>query len=224
METEIRLGQSVKIVLDIDHIRETTDVRNSTVFDVTEKKLIIAQTRPPISKNEVGKAAIVTYLAKKEEKSPRYGFNATVLEVIDKFELSAGNFARAIALSRKSSPTEYNLRSFFRLGPPSYAGLEMHVRRKPVIVLDISLGGVKISHNRSLEFEEGKTVTISLSIDGQVFELKAVVLRTWAPIETRLVKTLEFVALGFMDTTMQFKNILGRKIVEIQRELRYKGV
>ena len=55
---EIKPGLSIKIVLNIDHIKETTDVRNSLIFDVIEKKLIIAQTYPPILKSKIGKAVI----------------------------------------------------------------------------------------------------------------------------------------------------------------------
>jgi hypothetical protein len=217
---EIKPGQSIRIVLNIDHIKEITDVRSSTIFDVVEKKLIIAQTYPPILKSKVGKAVIVTYLAKGKDGLVRYGFDATILGLISNYELSAGNATRAAVLLRKSEPVEYNLRFFFRVEPPSTSGLALSVYRKPVNILDISIGGAKISHDRSLKLEAGKIVTISLSIDGEDFEVNASVIRTWAPEEARMVRSLEFVALGFVDTNMHLKNVLGRKLFEIQRELR----
>jgi hypothetical protein len=219
---DIRLGQSIRIVLNIDHIKEMTDVRSSSIFDIVENRLIIAQTYPPILKSKMGKAVVVTYLARREESHLRYGFDATIIELLNEYTLSAGNTTRAAVLLRKSNPVEYNLRSFFRLGPPDNNGLDMVVYGKPVSILNISIGGAKISHDRTLKFQPGKTMTVSLSIDGERFELNAFVVRTWEPQDARLVKSLEFVALSFIDTTMRFKNILGRKIFDIQRELRYK--
>jgi hypothetical protein len=221
---DIRPGQSIRVVLNIDHIKETTDVRSSTVFDIIEKRLVIAQTYPPILKSKVGNPVIVTYLARQGESPLRYGFDAAILELLNEYTLSAGNNARAAVLLRKSNSVEYNLRSFFRLEPPSGVGLDMVVYRKPVNILDISIGGAKISHDRSVTFQPGKIMTISLSIDGELFELNALVVRTWQPQEARLVRSLEFVALSFLSTTMHLKNILGRKIVDVQRELRYREV
>jgi hypothetical protein len=221
---EIRPGQSIRIVLNIDHIKEMTDVRSTTIFDIVQNKLIIAQTYPPILKSKIGNAVIVTYLANGKSGIIRYGFDANILKLLSDYRLSAGNITRAAVLLRKSEPVEYNLRFFFRVEPPSSSGLALSVYRKPVNILDISIGGAKISHDRSVKFEAGKIMTVSLSIDGENFEVNATVIRTWAPEEARLVKSLEFVALGFLYTNMHLKSLLGRKLFEIQRELRSRDL
>ncbi len=217
---EIKPGQSIRIIFNIDLVKETTDVRGSTVFDVVDENLIIAQTNPPILKSRVGSAVIVTYLVKEKNGLLRYGFDATIFKLLDNYVLSTGNIARAALLLKKSHPVEYNLRFFFRVEPPSTSGLALSVYQNPVNILDISIGGAKISHNRKVKFEPGQLMTISLSIDGEKFNVNATVIRTWAPDDERMVKSLEFVALGFVDTNMHFKNVLGRKLIEIQRELR----
>ena len=221
---EIRPGQSIKIVFNIDHIRETTDVRNSFVYDVVEDRLIIAQTYPPILKSKIGRAVIVTYLATGTTNPARFGLDATILELRSDYALSTGNTTRAAALLRKSDPVEYNLRFFYRVEPPSNVGLDMYVYRKRVNIIDISIGGVKISHDKALRFEPKKIMPVSLSIDGEPFEVNAIVSRTWQPQELRMIKSLEFAALEFADTSRHFKDILGKKIFEIQRELRYKEI
>jgi hypothetical protein len=221
---EIRPGQSIRIVLNIDHIKEMTDVRSTTVFDIIQKRLIIAQTYPPILKSKIGNAVIVTYLANGKTGLVRYGLDATILELLSDYRLSAGNITRAAVLLRKSEAVEYNLRFFFRVEPPGSSGLTLSVYRKPVNILDISIGGAKISHDRSVKFETGKIMTVSLSIDGEKFEVNATVIRTWAPEEARMVKSLEFVALGFVYTNMHLKNLLGRKLFDIQRELRSRDL
>jgi hypothetical protein len=221
---DIRPGLPVKIVVNVDHIRETNDVRNSIIFDIIEKKLIIAQTEPPVLKSRVNKAVVLTYLAKENKEAVRYGFNATIIDIVKDYELSADNKTQAVFLLKKTNPVQYNLRFFFRVEPPSNSGIDISIYRKPVNLLDISIGGAKISHNRELKLEPGRILSIKLSIDDAMFDLNAVVVRTWGHQEEKMAKSLEFVALEFIDTGIQFKNILGKKIISIQRELRSKEI
>jgi c-di-GMP-binding flagellar brake protein YcgR len=221
---DIRPGLSIRIVVDINHIKETTDVRNSIIFDIVEKKLIVAQTDPQILKNKINNTISVTYLAKEDREAVRYGFDATVVDIVKDYELSANNRTQAVILLKKSNPVEYNLRFFFRAQPPANSGISMSIHEKPVNILDISIGGAKISHNRELKLESGQTLELKLSIDGAPFNINATVVRTWRPREERMVKSLEFVALEFINTNMQFKNMLGKKIISIQRELRSKEI
>ncbi|MCX5813000.1 MAG: PilZ domain-containing protein [Proteobacteria bacterium] len=220
----IRPGLRLKIVVDINHIKETNDVRNSIIFDVIEKKLLIAQTEPPILKSRINKAIILTYLTKENKEDVRYGFEASIVDLVNNYELSADNITQAVILLSKTNPVQYNLRFFFRAEPPSNSGLDLSIYRKPVNILDISIGGAKISHHRELKLEPGRILDIKLSIDGAVFDLNAVVVRTWDPKEGKMVKSLEFVALEFINTSMQLKNILGKKIISIQRELRSREI
>jgi hypothetical protein len=221
---DIRPGLPVKIVVDANHIKETNDVRNSIIFDIVGNKMAIAQTEPPILKSRIKKTIVVTYLVNEYKEVVRYGFDATIIDLTNNYELSADNRTQAVILSKKTDPVQYNLRFFFRAEILSNSGIDMSIYRRPVNVLDISIGGAKISHNKELQLEAGRILEIKLSIDGTVFDLNAVVVRTWAPKEARMVKSLEFVALEFIDTAMQLKNILGKKIFNIQRELRSREV
>jgi hypothetical protein len=221
---DIRPGLPVKIVVDINHVNETNDVRNSIIFDIIEKKLVIAQTEPPILKSRINKTVVLTYLTKEKREVVRYGFDASIVDLTNNYELSAYNMTQAVILLRKTNPVQYNLRFFFRAEPPSNSGINISIYRKPVNMLDISIGGAKISHNRELELEPGRILDIKLSIDNVVFDLNAVVVRTWAPREEKMIKSLEFVALEFINTSIHLKNILGKKIISIQRELRSKEI
>jgi len=221
---DIRPGLPVKIAVDTDHIKETTDVRNSIIFDIVEKHLIIAQTEPPISKSRINKTIAVTYLAKENREVVRYGFDATIVDIVKNYELSASKRTQAVILSIKSIPVQYNLRFFFRAEPASNSSISMSIDGKYVNILDISIGGAKISHKRELKFQTGKIIDLKLSIDSNILDLNAVIVRTWEPREERMAKSLGFVALEFINTNMQFKNMLGKKIISIQRELRSKEI
>ncbi|MCX5804511.1 MAG: PilZ domain-containing protein [Proteobacteria bacterium] len=221
---DIRPGLPVKIVMNTDNIKEISDVRNSIIFDIIENKLIIAQTEPPVLKSRINKSVVLTYIVKENKEDVRYGFDANIINLTNDYELSADNKTPAVILLKKANPQPYNLRFFFRIDSTSNNGIDISIYRKPVNLIDISIGGAKISHNRELKLEPGRIIEIKLSIDGTVFDLNATVIRTWEPKEQTRVKSLEFVALEFINTSMQFKNMLGKKIFDIQRELRSKEI
>ena len=50
----VRPGLNINIVVNVDHMRETIDVGNSIIHEVTEGVLIVAQTDPPISRTRLG--------------------------------------------------------------------------------------------------------------------------------------------------------------------------
>jgi c-di-GMP-binding flagellar brake protein YcgR len=221
---DIRPGLPVKIVMNTDNIKEISDVRNSIIFDIVENKLIIAQTEPPVLKSRINKPVVLTYIVKENKEDVRYGFDADIINLTNDYELSADNKTPAVILLKKANPKPYNLRFFFRIDSTSNNGIDISIYRKPVNLIDISIGGAKISHNRELKLEPGRIIDIKLSIDGTVFDLNATIIRAWEPNEKTRVKSLEFVALEFINTSMQFKNMLGKKIFDIQRELRSKEI
>ena len=221
---DIRPGLPVKIVVNVNHIKETNDVRNSIIFDVAEKKIVIAQTEPPVLKSRVGKTIVITYIVKEKKEVVRYGFDTTIVELIDQYGLSADNRTQALHLLQKTNPIQYNLRFFYRVEPPSNSGINISIYRKPVNIIDISIGGVKISHNRELKLELGRIIDMKLFIDNSVFDINAAVIRAWGPKEEKMFKSLEYVALEFIDTSTHFKNTLGKKVISIQRELLSKEI
>ena len=199
-------------------------MRNSLVFEVDDRNLIIAQTNPPIGKNYLNKTLVLTYMAKGKKNPTRYAFDAAILKFLSDYRLSEGKAAQAIVLSRKSAPANFNLRFFFRVESPSSFGLNMRVHGRSVNVLDVSIGGIRIGHDGSLKFETGNVVPLSLSIDGDIFEVNGVVKRTWPPEEARMFKNLEFAALEFVEADSHLKSTLGRKIFEIQRVSRLREI
>jgi c-di-GMP-binding flagellar brake protein YcgR len=215
-------GSAITVIFDINPWRETVDARTSSVYDMLEKKIIIAQTDPPILENHINKIITITYLARLKGESVRYGFSAKILNFIKTFRLASSQSVPAISLGLQTKPERYNIRNYYRVEPPSFSGLEIFIDGYPANLLNISLGGAGISHKYDFKFETGMTLRLTLMVNGQGHEVNATIKRIWYPEDQPGWKGLEFVSLTFSDINNKVKHILGKKIIDIQRELRSK--
>jgi hypothetical protein len=220
----IEPGLLIRIVVDVDEKKGTTDVRGSMVYDVDGKQLIIAQTDPPIQESRLNHTVVVAYLVKERNDQIRYGFYARISGLKKDYTLSSMQTVDAVELARQSNPERHSLRLSYRVQPPSYAGMEMFIYGQKVNILDISLGGARISHNKPPAFEKRSMVTVVLAIDGTDYEVDAMIARKWEPENERFHNTLEIVALEFAAMKIGLTNILSKKIFNIQRELRHREV
>ena len=221
---EIKPGTNLNIIVNIDHMREIVDVKNSVLHDISGRTLVIAQTDPPISRMHTGKELYLTFLEKRKGETKRYGFTVKVIEFIKEYELSTTLKVQAVVLKRVSEPEEYNLRMFFRLEPPGNCGIEMYIEGKKLNILDISIGGAKLSHDRIYPFQVNETATMTIEMDGDKQAVEAMVLRVWQPEDEKMKKSLAFLSVQFIDLDAQFRNNLARKIRDIERDMRYKEV
>ena len=127
-------------------------------------------------------------------------------------------------LARKAQAQPYNLRMFYRLEPPSNCGIDIYVNGNRVNVTDISIGGASFSHNKVFPFKTNENAKIILVIGERACQVEAKVVRVWEPENERLKTSLEFVSVQFVDMDGIIKNELGRKIRDVERELRYREV
>lgn len=218
----IRPGLNINIVIHIDHMRETIDVGNSIIHEVQDDLLIVAQTDPPISRTRLGQEIFVTFLERSSGKVGRFGFPATVAGFIRDYELSSAVKVQALALRMAGDADEYNLRMFFRLEPPGNCGLKISIHGNPVNLIDVSIGGARFSYEKSHRLNVGEDVILTLVIDTTAYSLNGRVRRMWEPENDRIRKTIAMASVQFIDMEPQVKNVLARKIRDIERELRYK--
>ena len=219
----LKPGTDVSVVVSIDHIREAVDVRRSIIHDVTGRAVIMAQTDPPISRLRTGKDLYVTFVDRLSSRGVRYGFTAVVEEFLSDYLLSSGKKARAIRMRRVSGLEEYNVRMFYRLEPPGDCGLEMFLNGLRVNILDISLGGAKISHNSSIRLPIGIQTTAEIDIDGKQHRVDAIVLRAWEPEDARLRGSISYAAIHFPGIDARFRTVLARKIADVERSVHNAG-
>lgn len=220
----IRPGLNVNIIINIDHMRETVDVGNSIIHEVEGDRIIVAQTDPPVSRTHLGKELFVTFLERSGGQPRRFGFPTVVVEFLKDFELSSSLKVQALVLKRAGDFEEYNLRMFFRLEPPGNCGIEIALGGKSVSIIDISIGGAKFSHEKIYPFKTNETVKLTLSVENVPYMVEARVLRVWEPENERIRKTVALASVQFTDMEAHLKNVLARKIRDVEREMRCKEV
>jgi len=220
----IKPGSNIRLVTEIDLARERIHVKSTTVYDVNGSFIILAQTDPPVLKSMLHKEVIVTYLKREKEGMARYGFPATVMDFVDNYKLSDSQVAKAVIVSAKADATPYSIRMFFRVEPTTRSNLTMTVEHAEVNIIDISLGGVKFSHDRRLPLNPNTVVEVSIGIDGKTHQLQARILRNWEPDNERLRSQLRFTSAEFLHMKKNMEHELSRKIHQIQAEARLKEV
>jgi hypothetical protein len=211
----IKPGLNTRIVTDVDVIKERIIVKGSTVYDVREPTVILAQTNPPVLKSMLHKEVIVTYLV----NTVRYGFATELIEFID-YRLGSGQ-VKALVVKRTGPEIPYSVRMSYRVGPTGQSKISMSVFANNVDVIDISLGGAKFAYSMPFLIEPDDFAQIGLEIDGRVHALEARILRTWqgdleGDRKDFWFGSTEFINMGSTTT----EPVLLRKIRSIERESR----
>lgn len=217
----IRPGLNVRIVTDIDVTKERILVKGSTVHDVQEPVIILAQTDPPILKSMLHKEAIVTYLIKEKDGPVRCGFTAELVEFID-YSLNSGQQVKALVMRRTGPEKPYSIRMSYRAGPTGRSNISMSVFSHSVNIIDISLGGVKFTYGTPLVLMFNEIAPIGLEIGGKVHTIEAHILRTWQGDYEGARRHLWFASAEFVNMSKTVEYALSRKIYDIERESRQK--
>ncbi|MGD0489641.1 MAG: hypothetical protein ABSB94_20955 [Syntrophorhabdales bacterium] len=218
----IRPGLSVKIVTDIDVTKERILVKGSTVHDVQEPFIILAQTDRPILKSMLHEAVIVTYLIKEKDDAVRHGFTAELVEFID-YSLNSGQQVKALVVRRTGPEKPYSIRMSYRAGPTGRSNISMSVCANSVNIIDISLGGAKFTYSTPLVLKSDEIAPIGLEIGGKVYTLEAHILRTWQGDYEGARRHLWFASAEFVNMSKTMERALSCKIHDIERESRQKG-
>ena len=222
----IKPGLAIDLVVNTHLIREVNDIRTSTIYDINGKKLIIAQTDPGLLTSQLNQDIIISFLIDEKGNSVRYGFQAKIVNFIREYRVSSSQTSPAIVVTQKTVPELYNLRMFYRIQPPNQYGLQIALFDQPVGIMDISLGGaiVKVTINQHHEFnlETGKIIKVTLMIDDQNFNLEAQIKRKLFQEDKTWSREMEFIALQFLNRTLELDRVLEGKLLDIQRKLRSK--
>jgi hypothetical protein len=214
---DIRPGQNVRIVTDVDLDKERITVKGSIVYDVQGTTILLAQTDPPVLKSMLGKEIAVTYLTTEKGKTVRDGFPGKITEFVD-YTLSSGTPVKALKVEPTGEPKRYNVRMFYRVSPTGRSGIAMSIHGSPVNLLDLSLGGAKISYDPSLKLHEDTMAKTSLAMNEKIYDLEARILRTWDGASEGFDHGLMFAAIEFQVVTKAFEQVLSQKIRDIERE------
>jgi hypothetical protein len=216
-------GSNVDIVVDLDSSEETIDVRSATVYDLDDERIILSQTSPPIGTYSIGKRVNVTYLVKEKDGPARYCITGRLAEIVRDYRLSGSGTAEALVIIQEPGRERFNLRLFYRLEPPADSGIVLFLNEEKVNILDISIGGARFTHSKDQPVRPKKILKLILQVDEQSFDVEAQVVRIF-PVSGRMARKLETVAVQFLNLDMNMKDLLSKKIRDIEREMRYREI
>ncbi|MCK4728707.1 MAG: PilZ domain-containing protein, partial [Desulfobacterales bacterium] len=210
-------GSRVDIVLDFDWSEETIDVRRATVYDLDDEKIILSQTSPPIATYNIGKRVKVTCLVREKDGLARYCITGRLAEIVNNYKLSGSETEQALVIIQESGHEPFNLRLFYRLEPPTDSGIALFLHKEEVNILDISIGGAKFTHRKDHPVKHKEILKLILQVDEENFDIEAQVIRI-LPVSGRMARKLESVAVQFLNLDRNMKDLLSRKIRDIERE------
>lgn len=209
-------GRKVTLVLDEDLLREEVVVRNSIVYDVDGDSLFIAQTEPRLTKKDLGREIILTYVEKIGERKGRFAIKTKVEGFIEGYPLSDGRQVEAISLRVKGRPFEYNLRRFHRVQVTSRCNLRFYIGEEEFPLVDLSVGGCSFLSKRIPSFFEGERVNVSLSREDEKMELEGNVLRI-VPRDSSHRGVIYQISLEFSGLPPDLRRSLTRLIYELEK-------
>ena len=215
----IRPGLNIRVVTEIDPIKDTIRVWASTIYDISGDTIIMAQSNPPMTASLFNYSTMITYVKKEGRKLVRYGFPVTAKEVID-YDLSNGQTVKAVLAEKKGDTRPYSIRMFHRVEPSSESTMRLFIGNREMIILDISLGGIRFGHDGTLKFNHDKIEDISLDIGGKTYALQARICRTWESPDIRSWKESHFGSAEFYNLPSTFERILVKRLHQIERDSR----
>ena len=220
--SQLRPGSGADIVINVDYKKEHIDVRRSLIYDVIEENVILAQTTAPVTSHYVDTNVVVTYLVGKNNEHVRYGFEGTISEIIRDYRLTSSEKVSAFIVKKKGNPVQFNIRMYFRVRPGINSGLSLSIAGEKMTSVDISIGGAKVTHRKSLNIKIINRTRGVLTIDGEDFPVEVMILRTWRTAVSKSTDSIEYIAMQFMNLDAGVENQLAKRIREIERDNRLK--
>ncbi len=204
----IRPLDKVFLVVEVDLMRESIDARRTTVVDVDESKLVLAQTDPRITGDMEGRQVEVAFFPPPDPACPPTvqapcGFSATILSVRRDYPLGPG---RGIQDAVVTTPPAGECRTTairmqVRAQVKADHGLHVAVPdMEEAKLMDISGGGVLLSLPKRQDTAKGCSIAFTLFfIDGQSIPLEGEI--RWTAPDARP---------GFILAGVKFRNLAVR--------------
>lgn len=220
--SQLRPGVKADVVVAVDYASEKIDVRRSVVYDVIDNAIILSQASPPVSSHHVDTKVVVTCLVREENEYVRYGYKGTVSEIIKDYRLTSSEKVSAFVVTIHGAPVRFNVRMHYRIRPGSASGLTFTIAGQQMAIVDISIGGIKVSHRTHMNIKVKTQVRGILSIDDKEYPVQAMVLRTWKQEPTKRSPGIEYLAMQFTYLSSAVENHLAKKIRELEIKNRSK--
>ncbi len=220
---DIRPGVMAGIMFEGDETKSQISPLQTIIYSIAERRMILAQTTPPIAPERRGKRLLVTFLETNEGVSIRYGFWAKLKEVTD-HEIVRFQPVPVLMIERETEPKKCNLRMNFRIKPMLNRGLTAFFQGAPVTVVDISVGGLRMSAKTPFPFNVLDIIVVTIGVDGKKFDVEGRVIRAWSPPPTGAGGHQHYASIQFLNNQEARESLLSKKIILLERESLAHGI
>lgn len=220
----LRPGTAVDIVLRVDFYREVMDVRRAMVYDTDGATLVVSRPSPDLKPEHMGRRCTVTFVVRENEFKNRYGVPAEIVELRENYAIRKGTTVQALILRALGGVEPFNLRMAYRVRPPITSGIGLEIDGQRVSILDISTGGARFLSSVRPPLQFRQRVEVVLHLDEAAHAFHAFVVRTQDPSSHSPLRGAQEVAVQFSGMEKRVREQLAKKILQIDRELRAKGL
>jgi hypothetical protein len=218
---ELRPGSAVHMVFELT---DSDRVMKTTVYDIVGKKIILAQTSPPLLRAHLGEQVRISFIVKKKGiKDMRLAFSAVVEDFIPKYEISSCQTVPAVVLYQITDLEETKRRMFYRIAPPLKNDLAVMQGNKMMKVIDISLGGAKLSCPAAHILKPDEKIQLTFIFTGKFFTIDARVVRVEQKTDPVTYRKTQVVSIQYETSDREFGRILAMKIMTMERERLAEG-
>jgi hypothetical protein len=102
-------------------------------------------------------------------------------------------------------------------------GLTACFQGTPVTIVDISVGGLRMSAKDAFCFNGLDVITLTIGVDDKKFDVECKVIRVWSPQSTGGGHQ-HYASIQFLDNENARESLLSKKIILLERELLAHGV
>ncbi len=223
----LRPQSRLDLILSLDVINESIDVRSSVVYDYLGKnRLIIAQTTPPVRKSMIGQKIEISFLLRDPDtrRLGRYGYRTVIYDLLTDYQFRPGQSEQAlvVGLPTTKSVKETSVRLHYRIQPAREHRIDCDIENffGEVHLVDLSLGGALLSMTAKPTFNAGETLQLKLTLGDETLRLKGEAVR----IFNREGSRNTFVGVKFIDPDQATQSAIQRAINRVMRtELRARA-
>ncbi len=195
----------------------------AVVYDCDQDVITISQTSPALGQRFINRRIIITFLVTIENRILRFGIAGLLKRIVDNYTMSSGNAVEALLIHLLAEPEPTDFRMYFRVKPPSDANLSLFLKEQKVSLLDISIGGAKFTCPRNHLLKPGERIKLKLIIREESFDVDADIRNIQQPYTGITSRNLQYVSVQFRHDNSKMETLLGRAIIDIERNLLSKG-
>jgi hypothetical protein len=196
---------------------------HTVIYQVVGQRVILSQTTPPIISDKIEKRLLVTFLGKNEKGNSRYGFWAKLTRLVTDYEITTSQRIPALILEIQTDPKPYNFRMSYRIKPSPNKGLAVFFEGEAVPIMDISVGGIRISTGTERTFNLHEALTLTIHVDDKKFDMEGSVIKVSPSSMPGTKPGHQQVAIQFVSHQMERETVLGEKIFRLDRERLAQG-